>query len=274
MRSALPSILIATTLLACTAKRHQDHSEADYTTVKLKEAPVSYPADSINMNGFVAWDDADSAKRPVVLIVHGWWGLNDYIKDRARQLAKLGYLAMAVDMYGNGETADNPEKAKQLSMPFYSNPQLAKKRFDAALDKIKTHPVADITRIAAIGYCFGGGMVLNLARLGENLKGVVSFHGSLLGVPPDKNLLKAQVLVCHGDSDKFVSNEEVMQFSHQMDSIGAGYSVIRYPNATHAFTNPASTENGKKFGLPIAYNAAADSASFNDMMSFFDKIFR
>jgi len=200
--------------------------------------------------------------------------LNDYAKSRARQLAELGYIAMAVDMYGNGKTADNPDMAGKMAMPFYQDPAMAKSRFDAALAKIKTYAVADTNQVAAIGYCFGGAMVLNMARLGEKLNGVVSFHGNLVGVPADKNLLKAPVLVCHGADDKFVTAEEVEKFKKQMDSIDAAYTFRSYPGATHAFTNPAATEMGKKFSLPIAYNAAADAASWNDMKEFFGKIFR
>jgi dienelactone hydrolase len=209
-----------------------------------------------------------------VLIVHEWWGLTDYPKDRARQLAKLGYFAMAIDLFGNGKIANTPDEAKTLAGPFYSNPQMAQSRFDAALEKVKTYPQADPSKIAVIGYCFGGSVALNMARMGEDLKGAVSFHGSLLGVPPDKDKLKAEVMVCHGDADKFVSQEEVAKFTQQMDSIGAKYTVKHYANATHAFTNPASTENGKKFSMPIEYNAAADTASFNEMIAFFDRIFK
>ena len=151
---------------------------------------------------------------------------------------------------------------------------MAKSRFDAALNKLKTYDQVDTNSIAAIGYCFGGGMVLNLARLGENLKGVVSFHGSLVGTPADKNLLKAEILVCHGADDQFVKPQEVAQFKKQMDSIGADYSFKQYPNATHAFTNPAATEKGEKFKIPIKYNGTADSASWNDMKDFFGRIFR
>lgn len=240
---------------------------------EVKEESVSYSADSVNMQGFIAYNEADSSKRPVVMIIHEWWGLTDYPKERARQLAKLGYFAMAVDLFGNGTTASNPDQAMSMVKPLYTNPQLEKTRFDAALEKVKTFPGADPNKIAVIGYCFGGNVALNVARMGEDLKGVVSFHGSLLGVPPDKNTLKADVLICHGDADKSVSQDEVAQFTHQMDSIGAKYSLKHYANATHAFTNPASTENGKKFSMPVEYNAAADTASFNDMLSFFGKIF-
>jgi dienelactone hydrolase len=127
--------------------------------------------------------------------------------------------------------------------------------------------------VAAIGYCFGGTQVLNMAKLGSPLAGVVSFHGGLAGVPADKNLLKAAILVCHGEADSFVPAADVAQFKKQMDSIGANYTFKTYANATHAFTNPAATENGKKFKMPIEYNAAADSASWSDMKTFFGKIF-
>ena len=240
----------------------------------IKTEEVSYSSDSAKLTGFIAYDSNSTAKRPVVLIIHEWWGLNDYLKSRAKQLAGLGYLAMAIDMYGDGKVGENPEQAGKMAMPFYQNTALAKSRFDAALIKIKTYSQADTTQIAAIGYCFGGAMVLNMARLGERLNGVVSFHGNLVGVPADKNLLKAKVLVCHGADDQFVKPAEVVAFKKQMDSIGADYTFKQYAGATHAFSNPAATEWGQKFKIPIAYNAAADSASWQDMKDFFGKIFK
>ncbi len=240
----------------------------------VKEENVSYTADTSIMHSVIAYDSSSDKKRPVVLVIPEWWGLNDYTKSRAKQLAEMGYLAMAVDMYGEGRTAENPDLAGKMAMPFYQNPSYAKGRFDAALAKIKSNPMADTNQVAAIGYCFGGGMVLNMARLGENLAGVVSFHGSHVGVPADKSLLKAPILVCHGEADSFVKPEEVAQFKKQLDSIGAFYTFKSYPNATHAFTNPNATAVGKKFSLPIEYNAAADTASWNDMKSFFGKIFK
>jgi dienelactone hydrolase len=241
--------------------------------MQIKEEAVTYSADTVTMNGYIAYDSSNTNRRPVVLIVHEWWGLNDYTRSRARQLAELGYLAMAVDMYGNGKQADNPELAGQLATPFYTNPGMAKSRFDAALEMVKKMPQADTSQVAAIGYCFGGTQVLNMAKLGSPLAGVVSFHGGLAGVPADKALLKAAILVCHGEADSFVPAADVAQFKKQMDSIGADYTFKAYANATHAFTNPAATENGKKFKMPIEYNAAADSASWNDMKAFFGKIF-
>jgi dienelactone hydrolase len=240
----------------------------------IKTEDVNYTSDSAKLTGFIAYDSAITKKLPVVLIVHEWWGLNDYVKSRAKQLAALGYLAMAVDMYGDGKTGTNPQEAGELAMPFYKSPAFAKSRFDAALAKVKTYSQADTTQIAAIGYCFGGSMVLNMAKLGEALNGVVSFHGNLAGVPADKSLLKAKVLVCHGADDQFVKPEEVATFKKQMDSIGADYTFKQYTGATHAFSNPAATEWGLKFKIPIAYNAAADSASWQDMKDFFGKIFK
>jgi dienelactone hydrolase len=226
------------------------------------------------MNGFIAYDTSVEIKRPAILIIPEWWGLNEYPKMRARELAKLGYIAMAMDMYGNGLTTDSPSTAGKLAMPFYTDPQKAKARIDAALVALKSYMQTDTSKIAAIGYCFGGGMVLNAARLGEPFKGVVSFHGTLVGTPANKDLLTAKILVCHGADDPFVKKEEVDKFKKQMDSIKADYTFKTYPGAVHAFTNPKATEAGKKWNIPIAYNAAADSASWKDMKEFFDRIFK
>lgn len=267
------AILICS-VASCNSNESTKEKAAITPAQKIKEEMVSYSADSVTMNGFVAYDESSVKKRPVVLVVHEWWGLNDYAKSRAKKLAELGYLAMAVDMYGNGQQADNPETAGKMATPFYQNPAMAKARFDAALAKLKTMAIADTTQIAAIGYCFGGAQVLNMARLGSPLKGVVSFHGNLVGVSPDKKLLTANVLVCHGEADPFVPASEVAQFKKQMDSVGATYTFKGYAGASHAFTNPDATAMGTKFSIPIAYNAAADSSSWNDMKVFFGQIFK
>lgn len=239
----------------------------------IKEEVISYSGDGVNMKGYIAYNEHDTAARPGIIVVPEWWGVNDYTKSRARQLAELGYIALVADFYGEGKTADNPDSAGSYARPFYKDPAMAKSRFDAALAKLKSYSQTDGSRIAAIGYCFGGAQVLNMARLGEDLKGVVSFHGNLVGVPADKSTLKADVLVCHGAADPFVPESEVEQFRKQMDSIGARYTFKAYPGALHAFTNPGATEIGEKFKLPIKYDAAADSASWNDMKAFFRTIF-
>lgn len=240
----------------------------------IKEEMITYKFGNVTMIGFVAYDEKITGKRPVVLVVHEWWGLNDYTKMRARKLASLGYLAMAVDMFGNGKNAANPKEAQELTSPLYKDPQLAMNRLNAAIKRIKEFPQADPDNLAAIGYCFGGGVVLNSAKLGADLKGVVSFHGSLSGVPADNKLLKANILVCHGGSDKFVSPADVDSFRDQLDSIGATYTFKVYANATHAFTNPDATRIGKQFNMPIEYNAMADKDSWEDMKNFLNNLFR
>jgi dienelactone hydrolase len=268
------TVAVALGISSCNSEEKTEPETKTTGTPAIKEENVTYTADGVTMNGYIAYDSSNMEKRPVVLVVHEWWGQNDYPRMRAKQLAGLGYLAMAVDMYGNGQTADNPVDAAKLSDPFYKDQAMAKTRFDAALAKIKTYPQAG-DKIAAIGYCFGGSMVLNMAKLGDDLAGVVSFHGVLKGNPPaDKNLLKAKILVCHGAADQFTPQADIDVFRKQLDSIQANYTFKVYPDATHAFTNPAATEAGKKFNIPIAYNAAADTASWNDMKTFFGTIFK
>ena len=263
-------------LLLVSCNNEDNNKEADKTEVKtpkIKEETVTYSIDSLNMNNYVAFDENVEGKRPAVLVIHEWWGLNDYTKRRAKMLAELGYVAMAVDMYGNGRMGNDPGAAQNLAMPYYQHPDMAKKIFDRAVEELKKDPNVDQTKMAGIGYCFGGGMLLNFVRMGEPLNGIVSFHGSLLGTPANKDLTKAEILVCHGEADSFV-NAEVAPFKKQMDSIGKSYTFKSYPGATHAFTNPDATETGKKFKMPIEYNAAADSASWNDMKEFFGRIFK
>jgi len=170
--------------------------------------------------------------------------------------------------------AANPTEAKDLATPFYKDPQLAKYILEAAQSKLNEYKQTDSHQIFAIGYCFGGSVVLNSAKLGADLLGVVSFHGGLAGVPANKGLLKAKILVCHGGSDKFISENDISTFRHQLDSIGAYYKFIVYPNATHAFTNPSSTATGKKFNMPIEYNKKADEDSWKDMKMFFIAILK
>jgi dienelactone hydrolase len=243
-------------------------------TPNIKEEIITYTSDGVSLKGFIAYDDNLKGKRPAVLVVHEWWGLNDYTRMRVRKLAELGYIAMAADMFGNGKTAANPAEAQEYATPYYKDPTLSKTRLDAALKKLMEYKQTDPKNIAAIGYCFGGFVVLNYAKLGADLKGIVSFHGGLGGVPVDKKLLKAKVLICHGASDKFVSQKDAEDLKHKLDSIGADNTLKIYANATHAFTNPDATETGKKFNMPIEYNADADRDSWNDMKAFFGQIFK
>lgn len=241
------------------------------TTKEIIEEPVSYSANGVTLKGFVTYDKGKQSKRPIVLVVPEWWGLTEYPRMRAKMLADMGYLAMAVDMYGDGKIAANPKAAQEAAMPFYTNATIGKERLDAALQKAKSFAQADATQVAAIGYCFGGSMVLNYAKMGGPVAGVVSFHGGLEGVPPQKGTT-TQFLICHGGADSFVPPAQVNAFKKSMDSAGVAYTFKVYEGATHAFTNPKATEIGEKFSMPIKYNAAADTASWNDMKSFFGKI--
>lgn len=244
------------------------------TTMNIKEDSVVITEDGHSYRGYVAYNADKAGKRPGVLIVHEWWGAGDYVRMRAKQLAGLGYIALAVDMYGDGKMGNDPKEAQALATPFYINPPLTLTRLNPWISKLKGYPQTDTANLAAIGYCYGGYVVLNAAKLGAELKGVVSFHGNLGGVPVDKSILKAKILVCHGAADSFVKKPEVDVFRHAMDSAGVDYTFKAYPNATHAFTNPGATAMGQKFKMPIEYNAAADTASWNDMKTFFGTIFK
>jgi len=238
----------------------------------VKEEKVSYELDGKKYDGYVSYKEDQKGKRPGILVVHEWWGLNDYSRRRAKQLAEMGYIAMAVDVYGNGQTAEDPASAEALATPFYKDPALAKKRLDAAINFLKTYPETDSSKMAAIGYCFGGYVALNAAKLGADLKGVVSFHGGLTGAKPQKNVMHAKILVCHGANDQ-LENAHVEEFKKEMDSAGADYTFKVYPDASHAYSNPAATAKGEKYNMPIKYNAAADAASWNDMKKFFKTLF-
>jgi dienelactone hydrolase len=246
-------------------------STKNTSTMNIKEDSIHYQIDGKKYNGFIFYNEDQKGKRPGIVVVHEWWGLTDYTRMRAKELAKLGYIAIASDMYGNGQTAPDPKVAQELATPFYKDPSLAKTSLDAAIKFLKTYPQTDTSEIAAIGYCFGGFVVLNAAKLGSDLKGVVTFHGGLEGVKPPKGM-KTKFLICHGGDDQF-ENPNVAKFKKEMDSAGADYTFKIYPGATHAFSNPEATALGQKFNMPIKYNAAADSASWNDMKVFLKKLF-
>lgn len=222
--------------------------------------------------GYISYNTQQKGKRPVVLVVPEWWGINDYSRHRADMLAGLGYFAFTLDFYGNGRIAENPAAAGALATPFYKDPQKAADRFRAALEWLKNYPEADLSQVAAIGYCFGGSMVLNGAKLNLPFKGIVSFHGGLKGLPAPR-ALATKMLICHGAADSFISTEEINSFRSNLDSAGVSYQFISYPDATHAFTNPDATATGQKFGMPIRYNEAADKKSWEDMKQFLYVLF-
>lgn len=245
----------------------------DPATATIKEENIDITADTVTMKSFVAYPDVQG-KKPIVLVVPEWWGVNDFTRSKAKQLAQEGYFALVVDMYGNGRTADNPDAAMGLAGGFYKNPQLSTGRLLAALDKAKSYPQADSSKTAAIGFCFGGSMVLNAAKLGAPLDGVVSFHGGLQGVPPAKNTVASKILVLNGAADPYVPAQDIANFKKQLDSAGVPYTFKDYPGALHAFTNPQADEFAKKFKMEVGYNADADRNSWNDMKSFFADLWK
>lgn len=252
-------------LLACSA--------AAQATVQGQE--VTYGTKETTMKGYIAYDDAVKGKRPGVLVVHEWWGLNDYARKRARMLAELGYTALAVDMYGDGKTAAHPDDAGKFAGELRRNLPLAKARFLAALDFLRRQSTVEAEKIAAIGYCFGGGVVLEMARAGVDLDGVVSFHGSLeTANPAGPGNVRAKVLVLNGADDPFVTPEQIAAFKKEMDAAGVDFRFVNYPGAKHSFTNPEADEFGKKFSLPLAYDREADRKSWQAMQDLFGEIFK
>jgi dienelactone hydrolase len=242
---------------------------------KIVGKTVDYSAQGVVMKGYLAYDENVKGKRPGVLVVHEWWGLNNYARKRARMLAELGYTALAVDMYGEGKVATHPDHAGKFASEVMKHFDVAKARFIAAMDFLKQQPTIDSTRIAAIGYCFGGGVVLDMARDGADLKGVVSFHGELTAVKPAQpGAIKAKILVLNGGADKFITPDQIEAFKQEMKAAGADFKFVSYPGAVHSFTNPEADALGKKFNLPIAYNAKADKESWNEMKKFLSAVFK
>ena len=240
----------------------------------MRTEDVTYTAGDTTCKGHIAYNSAVGERRPGVLVVHEWWGLDDYIRGRARMLAELGYTALAVDMYGDGRTAADPAGASALMNAVLGDMDAGTARLRAAFDVLSGHPTVDADRVAAIGYCFGGAMVLHGARIGMDLKGVVSFHGSLGSFHrPARGGVKAKVLVCHGAADSLVSDEEIAGIKQEMAEAGADLRFVAYEDALHGFTNPEATANGEKYGLPLGYDEAVDKRSWDDMKALFAEIF-
>ena len=236
---------------------------------------IEYQVDDVILTGYLAFDESIDKKRPGVLVVHEWWGHNQYARNRAEMLAKLGYVAFAVDMYGDGKLAQHPEDAGKFMKEVTNNMPVAEKRMIAALEVLNKQSVTDVSKTAAIGYCFGGGMVLHLARIGTDIDGVVSFHGSLdTQSPALKDHVKAKVLVLHGEDDPFIPNEQVQAFKQEMQNANVEFSFIAYPGVKHSFTNSQADEFGEKFDLPaLQYDQHADEDSWKRMQAFFEQIF-
>lgn len=235
---------------------------------------MAYKDADVVMKGYLAYDDSVKGARPGVLVVHERWGHNAHARDRARVLAALGYTALAVDMFGDGKTADHPKAAGELSGAVRRNFSVMQSRFSAAHKVLAAHRTVDASRIGAIGYCFGGSVVLEMARQGVNLAGVAAFHASLTtDNPATPGKVRAEVLVLNGADDPFVKPDSIEAFGKEMASAKVKYRFVNYPGAVHAFTNPDATAKGREFNLPLAYNAEVDKQSWAEMQKFFARIF-
>ena len=249
--------------VSCTAKHEIDNKT------------VEYMVNDKVFQGYLAFDGDKKDKRPGILLVHEWWGSNDHIRRRADMLAKLGYTAIAVDMYGNAKQANNFDEAAQLAQEISNNPDIRRERFMAAVDFLKQHETVDPERIAAIGYSFGGNIVLNMALEGTDLDGVVSFYGGFLVDPPTEPAgIKARMLILHGDKDWYVTPQMLAGFKMKMKKAGIKYEMISYEEANHGYTNPDAEALKERFkGMRLEYNEEADKKSWEDMNKFLKTIF-
>ena len=237
---------------------------------ELKTEVIEYKHGDAALEGYLAYDDSFPGKRPGILIIHEWWGHNAYARKRAEQLASLGYVAFALDMYGKGVLAKTPKEASDLAGTFKTDRALMRARATAGLDILRRNPKVDADNLGAIGYCFGGTTVLELARAGANLKGVVSFHGTLeTPHPEDAKNIRCKVLVLTGADDPSVPKAQIAAFEDEMKKANVDYKVVAFPGAVHAFTNPAAGDDPKR---GVAYNKDADEKSWAAMKEFFAKV--
>jgi dienelactone hydrolase len=254
IRAALAA-LAATTLVATFAQ------------AKVVTRTIAYDHDGQKLQGYLAYDDAKSGPRPGVLVIHEWWGLNDYTKMRTRQLAEMGYVAFAADMYGDGKTTRDPKEAQAWSSAVSSKPGMLAARSKAGLDVMRKEKVTDVEKMAAIGFCFGGTTVLQLAYAGVPLKGVVTFHGGLV-VPDEQQVkkIRAPIVILHGAEDTFIKPETLDAMRKALDAAKVDWFMVTYAQAVHAFTNP----DADSFKIPgIGYNEKAAKRSWDEMARFF-----
>jgi len=241
----------------------------------IKSEKVTYKVGDRELTGHLVYDDAITGQRPGVIVVHEWWGHDAYARRRADMLAAEGYTALALDMYGTGRLADHPKDAGAFAKEVIKTKGVMHARFKAAYDILKRHKTVDASKTAAIGYCFGGNVILDMARAGVDLKGVAAFHASLTQTIEAKpGGVKAKVRVFNGADDPFIKPEKLKVLKEGMKAAGADFKYVSYPGVVHSFTSPIATERGKKLNLPLKYDAKADGDSWFQTMSFFRKIFK
>lgn len=280
MKSLLLLILaLPLVIISCKTESEDKTPTKEITTIQ-KDDPVSivgkeitYETDSTLMRGYIAHNSAIDEKRPGIIVVHEWWGHDDFARKKAEELAELGYVALAVDMYGQGKTAAHPEEAMAFSSKVMKNFDTAKARFEAALETLKADKNVDADRISAIGFCFGGSVALSMANTGADLDAVAVFHSGLgLPVMPNENL-KAKLLIQNGAEDMMITDNQISTFKTQLDTANADYEYIAYEGVKHSFTNKKADSLGKKYDLPLAYDKEADEKSWEKMTVFLEKIY-
>lgn len=232
---------------------------------------VDYQDGDTKLTGALYWDDAKKGKRPGVLVIHEWWGLNDYAHKRARMLAELGYVAFAADMYGDNKVTDKPPQAQEWMQEVTADVEGWRERALLGLAQLKASGLVDGDKLAAIGYCFGGATVIQMSYANAPLKGVVSFHGSLPAAPEEvKGKIGPSILVLHGQADSFIAPEVVTNFRNKLEAAGANWEMNTYGGARHGYTNP----DAGKFGIDnLSYDAKADARSWARMQAFFAELF-
>ncbi|MFO8142189.1 MAG: dienelactone hydrolase family protein [Marinobacter sp.] len=244
------------------------------TQAELRSETISYEVDGQPFSGYLAWDDEHEGKRPGVLVVHEWWGHNDFAREQAEKLAASGYTAFALDMYGDGKLAEHPDTAQEFMREATKDMDQIKARFLKAKEILQNHESVNADKIAAQGYCFGGAVVLNMARLGVDLDGVVSYHGALSSpVQAEAGKVKARVQVYTGGADPMVPSEQVTSLVAEMQNAEVDLTLVSFPGVTHSFTNPGADEVAEQFGMPIAYDEQAAMRSWNGTLRFYEQIF-
>jgi len=232
---------------------------------------VTYSDGDTPLKGYLYWDDAAQGRRPGILVVHEWWGLNDYARIRARMLAELGYVAFAADMYGEDKVTEHAADAQGWMKQITANVEAWQARALRGLQVLETDERVDPEKLAAVGYCFGGATVMQLAYAGADLDAVVSFHGSLPPATPEQqSRIKARVLAAHGDADAFMPPERLAAFKAALEAAGVDWELDIYGGARHGFTNPDATKSGLE---NVAYNEKADHRSWARMKSFLEESF-
>ncbi|WP_420317368.1 dienelactone hydrolase family protein [Ekhidna sp.] len=273
------AFIISVFAVACTSTQTEsDSSEEKKEVVEVPKGEVTYSADTTSLKGYFAVGEGDQ-KRPGVLVIHEWWGHNEHSRERADMLAELGYVAFALDMYGDGKNTNHPDNAGKFMMAVVSDMDIAKARFESALEQLKMHPNVDSEQIAVVGYCFGGTMALSMANAGYDLDAVAAFHAGLgLPIMPDSaGVVKAKILVANGAADPMISEQQVEDFKAVMDASAVDYKYVAYEGVVHAFTNKSADEIASQHEMlngALAYDAAADSASWEEMKILLNEAFK